>query len=158
MKRIRTLVCLSAALLAVAAPRVVWAQATTAPTTSPTPQPVVVLNSPDSVAGAAADLKGVPPSVAKLIVNFDALRDKYLLQQHLLLEKLQDATTKEERQAIRAQLQANRQGFLDELADFRTQVKVQLKSVQGRVSNAEFIRIIEAAEAASTGNHHHRGN
>lgn len=106
---------------------------------------------------AAADLKGVPPAVAKLIANFDILRDKYLLKQHLLQEKLQNATTQEQRDAIRQELQDNRQAFLDELSDFRTQLKDELKSVQGRLSNAEFLRIIGTAPSAP-GDHHHRGN
>jgi len=138
-----------------AAPASVLAQASTTPATPAAP-PVVVLHN-DDTSSSAADLKGVPPEVAKLIVNFDSLRDKYLLKQHLLLESLQNATTQEQRDAIRQQLQDNRQSFLDELTDFRVQLKDELKSVQGRVSNAEFLRIIDTAQGAG-GNHHHRGN
>jgi hypothetical protein len=154
MKDFRSIVSVGALFLSVAAPGIVSAQATTAPTPAAT-TPVVVLH--NDASSSASDLQGVPPAVAKLIVSFDALRDKYLLKQHLLLESLQNATTQEQRDAIRQQLQDNRQSFLDELSDFRTQLKDELKSVQGRVSNAEFLRIIEAAQSTG-GNHHHRGH
>lgn len=152
MSKLSAIVGLSAVMISLMAPRVVLAQATTTPV--PAPAPVVVLHNESA---AAADLKGVPPAVAKLIANFDILRDKYLLKQHLLQEKLQNATTQEQRDAIRQELQDNRQAFLDELSDFRTQLKDELKSVQGRLSNAEFLRIIGTAPSAP-GDHHHRGN
>jgi hypothetical protein len=155
MKIFRSIVSAGALALSLAAPRVGLAQSTT--TAPSTPAPVVSLNNGEASSPTATDLKGVPPAVAKLIVNFDALRDRYLLKQHLLLERLKDATTQEQRQAIREQLQDNRQAFLAELADFRTQLKDELKSVQGRVSNAEFLRIIGSASGGS-GDHHHRGN
>jgi hypothetical protein len=157
MRYLRSIVSISAAVLSLMAPRVVCAQATTPPTPASATPPVVVLHSSASGTASAPDLKGVPPEVAKLILNFDALRDKYLQKQHLLLESLQNATTQEQRDTIREELQDNRQAFLDELSDFRIQLKDELKSVQGRVTNAEFLRIIDAAQGAS-GNHHHRGN
>ena len=152
MSKLRAIV-ISAAVMCLLAPRAVVAQATTAPT--PAAPPVVVLhNEPTAV---QSELKDVPPAVAKLIASFDLLRDEYLLKQHLLLESLQNATTQEQREAIRQELQDNRQAFLDELSDFRTQLKDELKSVRGRVSNAEFLRIIGTAPSAP-GDHHHRGH
>jgi hypothetical protein len=156
MKNLRAMVSIALAMISLSAPRVGMAQVSSGPTAAAS-APVVVLHNTDPSAVGASDLQGVPPAVAKLIVSFNALRDKYLLRQHLLLEKLQDATTQEQRSAIREQLQDNRQAFLDELADFRSQLKNELKSVQGRVSNAEFLRIIDAAQSA-TGDHHHRGH
>ena len=151
MKRIGLMVSISMAALSLAAPQASWAQTSSTPTTPP----VVTLHNDGK--GVLKDLKGAPPAVAKLILNFDALRDKYLLKQHLLLEKLSDATTSEQREAIREQLQDNRQAFLDELTDFRTQLKDELNDLKGRISNAEFLRIIEAAQAAGGGDHRHRG-
>jgi hypothetical protein len=153
MSKLRAIVSLAVALLSATVVRTV-AQSAASPTAT-TPTITATHGDASSLSG---DLKGVPPEVAKLILNFDTLRDKYLLKQHLLLEKRQNATTQEQRDAIRQQLQDNRQAFLDELADFRTQLKDELKSVKGRVSNAEFLRIIEAAQSGSGGNHHHRGN
>ena len=143
--------------LSLVAPGLVLAQSSTGPAAATTTPPVVTLHSDDNGATAQPDLKGVPPDVAKLILNFDSLRDKYLLKQHLLLESLQNATTQEQRDAIREQLQDNRQAFLDDLSDFRVQLKDELKGLQGKVSNAEFLRIIDAAQS-STGDHRHRGN
>jgi len=150
MTKLPAIVSLCAVEFSLMTPRVVLAQTTTAPV----PAPVLVLHNEGT---AAADLQGVPPAVAKLIASFDVLRDKYLLKQHLLQEKLKNATTQEQREAIRQELQDNRQAFLDELSDFRTQLKDELKSVRGRVSNAEFLRIIGTAPSAP-GDHHHRGH
>ena len=156
MKSLRSMVSIGAVIFSVVVPRVVRAQSTaTPPPASSSTPPVTTLHSDGSA--SQPDLKGVPPDVAKLILNFDTLRDKYLLKQHILLESLQNATTQEQRDAIREELQDNRQAFLDELSDFRTELKEELKSVQGRVSNAEFLRIIDTAQATS-GNYHHRGN
>jgi hypothetical protein len=152
MKNLRLIVSISAVAIGLVAPRVVLAQATTTPVTTP----IILLH--DNGKDIVQDLKGAPPAVANLIINFDALRDKYLLKQHLLLENLQNATTKEQRDAIREQLQDNRQAFLDELSDFRTQLKDELKDLKGRISNAEFLRIIDAAGDATGADHHHRGH
>jgi hypothetical protein len=149
---------LAAAVLSLAAPALALAQATTTPAASTTTTPVVTLHDGStSTASTQPDLKDVPPAVAKLILNFDTLRDQYLRKQHLLLESLQNATTDAQREAIRQQLQDNRQSFLDELSDFRTQLKDELKGLQGRITNAEFLRIIDTASGGG-GNHHHRGN
>jgi hypothetical protein len=104
------------------------------------------------------DLQGVPDDLKTLILSFDRTRDKYLMQQHLLLIKLRHATTPEERAAIRDQLQANRQDFLAQLKSFREQLKTDLVAIKGTISHKEFLRIIEAAhDAAGEGRHHHRG-
>jgi len=156
MSYLRSIVNVSALILSLIAPSIALGQSSAGPTPS-TAAPVVTLHSDGTSATAQPDLKGVPPEVAKLIVNFNALRDKYLLKQHLLLESLQNTTTQEQRDSIRQQLQDNRQAFLDELSDFRTQLKDELKGLQGRVSNAEFLRIIDTAQG-SGGDHRHRGH
>ena len=155
MKNFRLIVSIGAAALSLAVPRAAVAQsATPSPTVTP---PIIVRDGANK--DLLQDLKGVPPAVATLIINFDAQRDKYLLQQHLLLEKLKNATTKEEREAIREQLQDNRQAFLDELADFRAKLKDELQDLKGRISNAEFLRIIDAAhQAVDNGGHFRRGH
>lgn len=105
------------------------------------------------------DLRGVPDNVRGLILNFDHQRDQYLRQQHLLLIALRHATTAEEREEIRDQLQANRQEFLTDLRSFRQQLRSDLQALVGKISHAEFRRIIDAAhDAAGDGRHHHRGH
>jgi hypothetical protein len=57
-------------------------------------------------------------------------------------------------------LQDNRQAFLDALKDFRSQLKDDLTALKGKISHAEFLRIIDAAHDAATegGLNHHKGN
>jgi hypothetical protein len=139
MKNMRLIISIGATALGLISPTIVVAQTNTPPTTPP-----VVRHGGDG--DLAADLKNVPPAVAKIIISFDVQRDKFLLQQHLLLEKLSSATTADERAAIREQLQDNRQAFLDQLAEFRLKLKDELQDLKGRISNAEFLRIIDAAK------------
>jgi hypothetical protein len=104
-------------------------------------------------------LRGVPINVQTLIMTFDQTRDKYLQQQRLLLIKLHRATPQDQDQ-VRQQLQANRQDFLTELKGFREELRTDLQALKGKISHAEFGRIIDAAHSASTGTgggHRHRG-
>ena len=104
------------------------------------------------------DLRGVPDNVKTLIVTFDQTRDKFLQQQRLLLIKLRHASTPEERDQVRQQLQANRQDFLSELKSFRDLLRNDLDALKGKIGHAEFGRIINAAHDVTTeGGHRHRG-
>lgn len=104
------------------------------------------------------DLRGVPDSVKTLVMTFDQTRDKYLQQQQLLLAKLRQASTPEEREQIREQLQGNRQDFLADLKNFREELRGDLQALKGKISHAEFGRIINAAhDPANEGGHRHRG-
>lgn len=107
------------------------------------------------------DLRGVPDNVKSLITTFDQTRDKYLQQQQLLLAKMRHAATSQEQEQIRQQLQANRQDFINELKGFREELRADLQALKGKISHAEFGRIIDAAHSASseggTGSHRHRG-
>jgi hypothetical protein len=142
------LACLSGGSLAVADP----------PTTATAATPPVVV--PGSSTGGHGDLSGVPDNLKTLIVGFDQTRDKFLAQQAVLLAKLKNATTDVEREKIRQQLQDNRQSFLDALKNFRGQLKDRLTALKGKVSHAEFLRIVDAAHDAATegGAFHHKGN
>lgn len=140
-------------VLSLVCPRIVVAQ-TAAPASTP---PIVVPQDRDDK-DLLHDLKGVPDNVKTLIVGFDQQRDKFLLQQHLMLIKLRNATTAEEREQIRQQLQGNRQEFLADLKSFRQELRADLQKVKGEISHAEFLRIIDAAHnAANAGGHRHRG-
>lgn len=104
------------------------------------------------------DLRGVPDNVKNLVLTFDQTRDKYLQQQTLLLIKLKHASTPDEQEQLRQQLQANRQEFLSDLKGFRDELRDDLQAMKGKISHAEFGRIIDAAHGASTeGGHRHRG-
>src|SRR5580658_10296479 len=104
MKQIRSLFMLGMTVMGLCGPVSAWAQPSTAVDTKP---PIIVV--PDSLQGILKDLHGAPEDVKTLIVSFALIRDKYLVSQDLLLIKLNHATTASEREAIREQLQDNRQ-------------------------------------------------
>lgn len=152
MKPFRILLTLTAAVANLVCPRAVLAAETAPPTT-----PIVVSQDRDD-RDLQHDLRGVPDNVKTLIQTFDQTRDKFLEQQRLLLIKLQHASTPEEREQIRQQLQANRQDFLTELKSFRDELRNDLDALKGKIGHAEFGRIIDAAHDVSTeGAHRHRG-
>src|SRR5216684_1498386 len=152
MKSFRILLTLTAVAANMFYPRLVLA-ADPAPSGPPT---VVPQDRDDRE--LQRDLRGVPDNVKTLIVTFDQTRDKYLQQQRLYLIKLRHASTPEERDQVRQQLQANRQEFLAELKSFREELRGDLEALKGKISHAEFGRIIDAAHNAATdGGHRHRG-
>ncbi len=150
MKLFRILLALSAMVANLVCPRSVLA--------ADTPAPPTVVPQDRNDRDLQRDLRGVPDNVKTLIVTFDQTRDKYLQQQRLLLIKLHNASTPEERDQIRHLLQANRQEFLTDLKGFRQELGSDLQSLKGKIGHAEFGRIIDAAHDASTGGgHRHRG-
>ncbi len=152
MRTIRPLLLAGATAAGLAGPPSALAQSTNAPAT------VVPQDRAD--ADVVRDLQGVPDSIKSLLLSFDQVRDKYLLQQEVLLVQFKNATTAQEREQIRDKLQANRQQFLDELKMFRQELQDDIKALQGKISHTEFLRIIDAAAAASDPNatHRHRGH
>ena len=137
------------ALMNLVAPCALRAQSTTPPTVVPQDRDDKDL---------LRDLKGVPDDIKSLILNFDQTADKYLAMQRALLMKLKNATTPEEREAIREQLQDNRQAFLADLKTFRQQLRQDLEALKGKISHAEFRRIIDAARDAAEVGDRHKGH
>lgn len=95
-----------------------------------------------------------------MITTFETTRDHFLANQELLYTQLRHATTQQEREQIRLQLQSNRQAFLTSLHSFRDQLKNELTALKGKISHEEFLRVIDAAKNASSegGLSHHRGH
>jgi hypothetical protein len=152
MMRMQKFLAVATASLSLAWPSLVLA----ADPTSPGP-PMIVPQEGNN-GDLKRDLHGVPDNVKNLIVTFDQTRDKYLQQQRLLLVKLHNGATPDEQSQVRQQLQANRQEFLTELKGFREELRTDLQALKGKVSHAEFGRIIDAAHnAAGEGGHRHRG-
>src|SRR5260370_38166138 len=151
MKILRLVLTVGATAASLIAPRALLADDTTTP-------PVVVPQDRDD-RDLLRDLKGVPDNIKTLILNFDQVRDKYLMEQRLLLIKLRHATTPEEREQLREQLQDNRQQFLTELKAFREQLRDDLQAIKKEITAPEFRRIIDAAHDAATDgpHHHHKG-
>jgi hypothetical protein len=154
MKTMRSTIMTGLALLSLVLSVALQAQTTTSATT-PATTPATVL--PDDKDGV---LKGLPAPVVTLLVSFDKTRDKYLAQQRLLLVKLKDASTPEERDAIRQKLETNRDSYLAELKDFRTDLRTELSDLKGKISTEERDRIVAAAREIATegGLHHHKAN
>jgi hypothetical protein len=152
---LRILLTLAVAVANLVCPRIVLAADTPSGTGTP---PVVAPQDRDD-ADLQRDLRGVPDNVKNLILTFDQTRDKFLEQQRLLLIKLQHATTPDEQQQLRRDLQANRQDFLAELKSFRDELRTDLDALKGKISHSEFGRIIDAAHDAGGGGqgHRHRG-
>jgi hypothetical protein len=144
MKLIRNLILAGLTFAAISGASEVLAQST------PTP-PIVAPHS-----GTA----GLPPEIKTLLTSFDTTRDAYLTQQVALLGQLKNATTATEREQIRDALQANREAFLAELKTFRTELKDDLIALKGKISHAEFLRIIDAAHdvTGEGGKDHHKGH
>ncbi|MGO8925779.1 MAG: hypothetical protein ACLQU3_02620 [Limisphaerales bacterium] len=147
MKMFRVLLTVGAAAVSLFCPRTMFAG--TAATVVPQDR---------NDAALLRDLKGAPANVKTLILSFDQVADKYLQQQRVLLAQLKTATTAAERVAIRAQLQANRQAFLDELKTFRQELRADLQTLKGEITHSEVLRILEAAQdAAGPINARHKG-
>jgi hypothetical protein len=119
----------------------------------PGPPPKVVAQDPND-ASLQRELKGVPENVKILVLNFAKTRDKFLLQQESLQIRKGKAATPEERERLRAQLQANRQEFLDELKSYQDQLREDLQQLKSKMSHAEFLRVIDAAHGATSGSRH----
>jgi hypothetical protein len=145
MRTFRALLLAGVAVASLISPRALLADTTTPPTVVPQDRDDRDL---------LRDLKGAPDNVKTLILNFDQTADKYLMKQRMLLLKLKNATTPEQRAAIREQLQDNRQAFLADLKAFREQLKDDLQALKGKISHAEFLRILEAARDAKDAHHH----
>ena len=157
MKSLRTLLALTVAVANVVCHRGVLAADSLAPG-APAPGPPTVVPQDRNDSDLQRDLRGVPDNVKGLILTFDQTRDKFLQQQNLLLIKLRHASTPEEQDQIRQQLQSNRQDFLAELKSFREELHHDLDALKGKISHGEFGRIIDAAHSASAGGgHRHRG-
>ena len=147
MKMFRVLLIVGVAAASLICPRTVFAGTA-----------VTVVPQDRNDAALLRDLKGAPANIKTLILSFDQVADKYLQQQRVLLLKLKNATTAAERVAIRAQLQANRQAFLDELKTFRQELRADLQTLKGEITHTEVLRILEAArDAAGPVNARHKG-
>jgi hypothetical protein len=148
MKVVRYLLTIGAAAASLFCPRALADDPTTTPPT------VVPADRDDR--DLLRDLKGAPANVKTLILNFDQTADKYLAQQRQLLLKLKNATTTDQRQAIRDQLQQNRQAFLAELKTFRQQLRDDLQALKGKITHPELKRILDAAKDAGPDPSHPR--
>lgn len=102
------------------------------------------------------DLAGVPDNVKQLILTFEQVRESYLQRQYFLLTELRSASTPDQIDQIREQLQDNRQAFLTDSKNYLEELRSDLQALKSKISHAEFIRVIDAAHSAGTGTGHRR--
>jgi len=121
-----------------------------------TNKPPLIVPPPHGQNGPGQNLAGVPPNVRTLVQSFDETRDRYLQQQQLLLNQLKQASTPAERRQVRNQIQSNRSEFLNELNNYRQQLRDDIADLKTKVSSGEFDRVINAAHAG--GGHQHKGH
>lgn len=114
--------------------------------TNSTP-PVVVGSS-----GVPADLK----EIKELVAAFEVKRDAYVEAQKDLLAQLKNATTEQQREIIRAQLQQNRQVFLDELHDLRVDIRHELEEIRHTIHNQELQRLLDQLKQLEQSVHQHK--
>lgn len=114
--------------------------------TSNNPPPVVV--TPTS--------PKIPGDIKALVRTFEMERDAYLAEQKALLEKLKNATTAQQRDAIRDMLQDNRDGFLAELREFREELRQEIKELKGKINNQELQELIDKIKDKIQDSHHGR--
>jgi hypothetical protein len=116
--------------------------------TNSTP-PVVVNQDKD---GIPAELK----EIKALVTSFEAKRDAYVDAQKDLLAKLKNATTDQQRDAIREQLQDNRQAFLEEVRDLRQDIRHELLEIRHILHNEELQRLLDQLKQLEQSVHQHK--
>ena len=79
-------------------------------------------------------LDKLPDDVKKLIDEFKALSDKYVADQKALFEGLRGANS-DAKEKIKEQLKANRQSFLDQTKEIRSDIRERLKELRDELKN-----------------------
>jgi Skp family chaperone for outer membrane proteins len=97
----------------------------------------------------------IPGDIKSLIAKFEAERSAFLTEQEALWDKLKNARTDAERDAIRKDLQDNRQDFLAELKQFRQELKQEIQELKGKLNNKELERLIDEIKKAIADRNHH---
>src|SRR5208282_5352211 len=97
----------------------------------------------------------IPKDLQGLVKKFEAERAAFLGQQRDLFAKLKNATTPEQRAAIRASLQQNRDDFLTVQKEFRQDLKLEITQLKDTLNNTQIDRLLEEIQAAINAHHHH---
>lgn len=96
----------------------------------------------------------LPAEIKALLAAFETKRDAYQAAQKDFLAQLKNATTPEQREAIRAKLQGNRQAFLAEVRDFREELRQEIGDLKHKINNEELNRLIGSGAGSRDGHHH----
>jgi len=75
-----------------------------------------------------------PPELKLRLRSFENLRELYLAQQQELVKKLRGATTSQDRERLRAQLQVLRDEWLDKARAFKEETRTRLEELKSELS------------------------
>jgi hypothetical protein len=97
----------------------------------------------------------IPDDIQDLVKKFEKERKVYIDEQKILLAKLKNATTEEQREIIRAQLQKDRTDFLADIQQFREDLKAEIQELKNKLTNQELLRLIEEVKHEVEDHNHH---
>jgi hypothetical protein len=98
----------------------------------------------------------IPADIKALIAKFEADRSAFLTEQKALWAELKNATTEAQREAIRQDLQDNRNDFIAQQKQVRMEIKHEVEELKGKLNNAELARLINEIRQILDGHHHGR--
>ena len=90
--------------------------------------------SPTGVRPSRSERPDFPPELKLRLRSFENLRELYLAQQQELVKKLRGATTSQDRERLRAQLQVLRDEWLDKARAFKEETRTRLEELKSELS------------------------
>ncbi len=75
-----------------------------------------------------------PPELKQRLRSFESLREMYLARQEELVKKLRGASTDQDRDRLRAQLQVLRDEWLDNARAFKEETRTRIEELKGELS------------------------
>ena len=98
------------------------------------------LNSPAASPSPIADRPSrperpdFPPELKQRLRSFESLRETYLARQQDLVKRFRGATTDQDRERLRSQLQTLRDEWLDKARAFKEETRTRLEEMKGELS------------------------
>jgi len=101
------------------------------------------INSPTGVRPSRSERPDFPPELKLRLRSFESLRETYLARQEELRKKWRGATTQQDREQLRAQLQGLRDEWMDKARAFKEETRTRVEELKG-----ELPKYREALDAA----------
>ena len=93
-----------------------------------------ISSAPGGVRPSRSERPEFPPELKLRLRSFESLRETYLARQEELRKKWLGATTNQDRERLRAQLQVLRDEWLDRAHAFREETRTRLQELKGELS------------------------
>ena len=87
-----------------------------------------------------------PPELKLRLRSFESLRETYLARQQELLKKFRGASTDQDRERLRAQLQALRDEWLDRARAFNEEARTRLEEMKKGELSSKYSEALDAAK------------